>query len=71
MHQGSALSALLFVIVMEAMCREFRDALQWELLNVGDLDVIAESKELIKKLDTCRWKNGVQSKGMNVNMSHD
>jgi len=52
-------------------CREFRDALQWELLNVGDLDVPEESKELIKKLNTCRWKKGVQSKGMNVNMSHD
>ena len=32
MHQGSALSPLLFVIVMEAICREFRVALPWELL---------------------------------------
>jgi len=30
MHQGSALSPLLFVIVMEALCREFRVALPWE-----------------------------------------
>jgi len=29
MHQGSALSPLLFVIVMEALSREFRVALQW------------------------------------------
>jgi len=31
MHQGSALSALLFVMVMEGLSREFRVALPWEL----------------------------------------
>jgi len=31
MHQGSALSPLLFVIVMEALSREFRVALLWVL----------------------------------------
>jgi len=29
MHQGSALSPLLFMIVMEALSREFRIALPW------------------------------------------
>jgi len=33
MHQGSALSPLLFVIVMEALSRQFRVALPWELLS--------------------------------------
>jgi len=32
MHQGSVLSPLLFVIVMEAITREFRVALSWNLL---------------------------------------
>ena len=32
MHQGSALSTLLFVMVMKALSREFRVALPWELL---------------------------------------
>jgi len=36
MHQGSALSPLLFVIVMEAISREFRVALPWELLHADD-----------------------------------
>ena len=31
-HHGSALSPLLFVIVTEAISREFRVALPWELL---------------------------------------
>jgi len=52
MHQGSALSPLLFMIVMEAISREFRDALPWELLYADDLAVIAETEEeLIKRLN--------------------
>ena len=52
MHQGSGLSPLLFVIVMEAISREFRVALPWELLYADDLAVIAETEEeLIKRLN--------------------
>jgi len=52
MHQGSALSPLLFVIVMEAISREFRVALSWELLYADDLVVIAETEDdLIKRLN--------------------
>jgi len=54
MHQGSALSRLLFVIVMEAI--EFRVALPWELSYTDDLVVIAETEEdLIKRIN--EWKN--------------
>ena len=63
MHQGSALSPLLFVIVMEAISREFRVSLPWELLYTDDLAVIAETEdELIKRLN--EWKDNVESKGM-------
>ena len=31
-HQGSVLSPLLFIIVLEALSREFRTGLPWELL---------------------------------------
>jgi len=68
MHQGSALSPLLFVIVMEAISREFRVALPWELLYADDLAVIAETEEeLIKRLNA--WKDNMESKGMRVNMN--
>ena len=43
MNQGSALSTLLVVIVMEAISREFRVDLPWELLYADDLVVIAET----------------------------
>jgi len=68
MHQGSALSPLLFVIVMEARSREFRVALFWKLLYGDDLVVIAETDEdLIKRLN--EWKNNVENRGMRVNMN--
>jgi len=68
MHQGLALSPLLFVIVMEAISREFRVALPWELLYADDLVVIAETDEdLIKRLN--EWKVNVEKRRMRVNMN--
>jgi len=68
MHQCSALSPLLFVIVMEALSREFRVALAWELLYAEDLVVIAETEDdLIKRLN--KWKDFVENRGMRVNMN--
>ena len=68
MNQGSALSPLLFVIVMEAISREFRVALPWELLYAVDLAVIAETEEeLIKRLN--EWKDNVESEGIRVSMN--
>jgi len=64
MHQGSAFSPLLFVIVMEAISREFRMALPWELLYADDLVVIAETEALTKRLN--EWKNNVENRGMRV-----
>ena len=52
MHQGSAFGPLLFVIVMEAMSRELRVALPWELLYADNLVVISKTEdELIKKIN--------------------
>jgi len=53
---------------MEAISREFRVALPWELLYADDLAVIAETEEeLINRLND--WKDNVESKGMRVNMN--
>ena len=53
---------MLFVIVMEAISREYLDALSWELLYADDMVVIAENEELIKKFS--RWKDGVERCGV-------
>ena len=65
MHECSALSPLLFVIVMEALSGEFSVALPWELLYADDLVVIAETEDdLIKRLN--EWKDFVENRGMRV-----
>jgi len=60
MHQSSALSPLLFMIVMEALSREFRVALPWELLYADGLVMIAETEDdLIKRLN--EWKDNMEN----------
>jgi hypothetical protein len=66
-HQGSVLSPLLFIIVMEALSRKFRGGLPMELLYADDLVLMAESEELLlEKLR--KWKTGMEEKGLRVNM---
>ena len=67
LHQGSVLSPLLFIIVLEALSREYRVGLPWELLYADDLVIIAEAEEqLLKRLED--WKRGFEEKGLKVNV---
>src|SRR5580698_5591187 len=66
-HQGSVLSPLLFCIVLEALSREFREGLPWELLYADDFTLMAETKDqLVEKIK--RWKQGLEERGLRVNM---
>ena len=66
-HQGSVLSPLLFINVLEALSREFRTGCLWELLYADDLMISAESmEELLVKAQT--WKTEMEKKGLRVNM---
>ena len=49
-HQGSVQSPLLFIIVLEALSREFRTGLPWELLYAEDLVLMADSIEELEIL---------------------
>ena len=49
-HQGSILSPLLFIIVMEALSDHLQTGCPWEILYVDDLVIIAETLgELFQK----------------------
>jgi len=66
LHQGSVLSPLLFVIVMEMISRELRAGLPLELLYADDLILMAESEEsLCDKI--AKWKSGLEAKGLKMN----
>ena len=66
-HQGSVLSPLLFIIVLDVISRNFRVGLPWELLYADDLALLAESEaELLEKIK--RWKQGMEEKGLRVNI---
>ena len=65
-HQGSVLSLLLFIIVLEALSREFRSRVPWEDLCADDLVIISESlEECVRRLLT--WKEAMEKKGLRVN----
>jgi len=67
LHQGSVLSPLLFVSVMEVISREARTGLPWELLYADDLVLIAKSEEELKE-KIAKWKGCMEAKGMRVNV---
>ena len=65
-HQGSVLSPLLFIMVLEALSIEFRTGCPWELLYADDLVLVAETmEELVGKFE--KWKTGLEDKGLRVN----
>ena len=65
-HQGSVLSPLLFIIVPEALSREFLCGVPWEDLYADDLVIIAESlEECVRRHLT--WKEAMEEKRLRVN----
>ena len=58
-HQGSVLSPLLFIIVLECLSQEFHSGVPWEDLYADDLVIIAESlEECVRRLLT--WKEAME-----------
>ena len=66
LHQGSVLSPLLFVTVMEMISRELRAGLPLELLYADDLILMAENEESLRD-KIVKWKSGLEAKGLKMN----
>ena len=65
-QQGSVLSPLLFIMVLEALSREFRSGVPCENLYADDLVIIVKSlEECVRWLFT--WKEAMEKKGLRVN----
>ena len=64
-HQGSVLSPLLIIMVLEALSRGFCAGVPWEDLYADDLIIIADSMdECVSRL--LIWKEGLERKGLRV-----
>ena len=66
-HQGSVLSPLLFIAVMEVVTREVKEGLPWELLYADDLVLVAQSKEELRE-KVLQWKECMELKGLKINI---
>ena len=67
LHQESALSPLLFIMVMDVLTEDVRYGSLMELLYVDDLVLCGESlNEVMDKYG--RWKNAVEGKGVGMNV---
>ena len=67
-HQESALSPLIFIIVMEEATKECRKGGPWELLYADDLVLTAETKEEVIEMFK-RWRSGMERRGLKINMN--
>ena len=66
-HQGSILSPLLLIIVLEALSCEFYTGTLWELLYADDLVIIAETEDELR-MKLIKRKTNLELKGLTVNM---
>ena len=67
LHQESALSPLLFIMVMDVLTEDVRYGSLLKLLYVDDLVLCGESlNEVMDKYG--RWKNAVEGKGVRMNV---
>ena len=66
-HQGSALSPLLFIMVMDVLTEDVRDGSLMESLYANDLVLCGDSLNKVVNKHK-RWKNTVEGKSLMVNV---
>ena len=67
-HQGSAVSPLLFVVVMQEATRTARSEGLWDLLNANGLVKTAKSEEEAVRMFVV-WKREMETRGLKVNIT--
>ncbi|KAK3520366.1 hypothetical protein QTP70_024045 [Hemibagrus guttatus] len=68
LHQGSALSPFLFVIVMDQLSEEVRQESPWTMMFADDIVICSESREQVEE-NLERWRFALERRGMNVSPS--
>ena len=65
LHQGSALSPLLFVIIIEVITEEIEERTPWAMLFADDL-VLCDPDREMRELRLERWRECMEKNGLKV-----
>lgn len=68
LHQGSCLSPLLFIIVMDALAENIGRKVPWDILYADDL-IIADDTAANSQASFSQWQRALESKGLKINTS--
>ena len=66
-HQGSTLSPLLFVLILEEVSRDIRKGGVGEMLYADDLVLTADSRQEVEGM-MVQWKEAMERRGQKVNI---
>ena len=67
-HQGSILSPLLFVLVMDEVTKDIREGVVKEMLYADDIVLVGDYWEEVESRNT-RWKEALQERGIKINVN--
>ena len=67
-HQGSALSPLLFILVMDTVCRDLMKPPPWTLIYADDV-VLNDTNHISLELQTRAWKERFKLFGLRLNVA--
>ena len=68
LHQGSALSPLLFAIVIDALTGDIRREAPWNMLYADDVALLNETKEDAEQ-ELEKWRDALEKRGLRVSRS--
>ena len=68
LHQGSALSPLLFAIVIDALTEPIRKETPWNMLYADDVALLEETREEVER-ELERWRDALDKRGLRVRRS--
>ncbi|VDO76195.1 unnamed protein product [Heligmosomoides polygyrus] len=69
MHQGSALSPLLFVVVMDASTRDLQKPVPWTLLYADDMMLASKDKGELER-EVQAWSDRLERFGLKLNVKN-
>ena len=64
LHQGSALSPFLFVIVMDKLTEEIQTESPWDMMFTDDIVLCREDRRQLQVLEV--WRNALEKRGLKV-----